>query len=612
MIRIARGLFLTGLSAVTIISSGLVGAQERIEYIDSLLWSKAYDIALDGDFAYCAFLNGLLILDISDPHDPVFVSRLYLGGGNAITLVDDLVYVAAGAEGLAVIDVSDVRRPREIGRFPTSGEARDIAVIDGTRAIIAAGEAGVQIVDISHSQSPRPVSRIDTPGSAGAIAVRGDMICVADGAMGIHLIDLRIPSTPTLLGSVDTPGTAERIALSGEHAWVTDGPAGLVGIDISDPANPRLGASFAASGYARGITITENRAYLGNIYDGGFQIVDISDPAAPKEVKVTKYTMYNEAWDAVVRDELAYVVDYFSGIHIMPVAEEGRTRVSGRFITPGSIIAAEAVGSRVCAVGDLSGLKVIDFSDPDHPRMTATTDVFRGVHGLAADGDRAFVTDRWAVQVYDIATVGEIEMIGRLPIPGVARSPVARGDYLYLTADLTGFHVISLADPTEPAIIGSFEMPGFAYGLDVEGNHAFIANSDTGFHILDISDPHAPEQVGFTETPGLIYGVDVEEGIAWVADGPGGLQVIDISDPRAPAIMGSCAFDGFISDVKVANGIAWLSDESYGLRMVDVSDPRAPRLVDSYSTPGEPASVALCGDRVILLDSYSMIVFKRE
>jgi len=222
----ARGMFITGLVVTATLLSSRVHAQDGIEFVDSLLWSKAYDIVVGGDHAYCAFLNGLLILDISDERAPVFVSRLYLGGGNALAKAGDLIFVAAGSEGLRVIDVSDVRDPVEVGRFPTAGDAMGVAVIEGTRALVAAGEAGLQIIEMSHPQAPRPVSVIDTPGKAGAVVMAGDLACVADGPGGIHLIDVADPSTPIVLGSIDTPGNAERVALSGRFLHVADGSRG--------------------------------------------------------------------------------------------------------------------------------------------------------------------------------------------------------------------------------------------------------------------------------------------------------------------------------------------------------------------------------------------------
>ncbi|MGD2294371.1 MAG: hypothetical protein PVF22_00870, partial [Candidatus Aminicenantes bacterium] len=42
------------------------GQYSDMEYVSSMLWSKAFDVKIDGDLAYCAFLNGLVVLDVSD------------------------------------------------------------------------------------------------------------------------------------------------------------------------------------------------------------------------------------------------------------------------------------------------------------------------------------------------------------------------------------------------------------------------------------------------------------------------------------------------------------------------------------------------------------------
>jgi hypothetical protein len=48
----------------------------ELEYVSSLLWSKAYDAKIIGARAYCAFLNGLVILDVSNTRKPALISRL--------------------------------------------------------------------------------------------------------------------------------------------------------------------------------------------------------------------------------------------------------------------------------------------------------------------------------------------------------------------------------------------------------------------------------------------------------------------------------------------------------------------------------------------------------
>lgn len=99
-----------------------------VEYVSSTLWTKAYDIALTHNYAYCAFLNGLVVLDTRDKEKPSFVSQLYLGGGFSIAVKENFVFLASGKQGLQIVDISDPKVPVRKGSGETSGESKDIVV----------------------------------------------------------------------------------------------------------------------------------------------------------------------------------------------------------------------------------------------------------------------------------------------------------------------------------------------------------------------------------------------------------------------------------------------------------------------------------------------------
>ncbi len=109
--------------------------------------------------------------------------------------------------------------------------------------------------------------------------------------------------------------------------------------------------SFLTSGYARGITVRGDLAFVGNLYDGGFQIIDIRDPKAPEVLAHRKYTMYNEAWDVAVSGDYAYIVDYFAGVYLVKITDPASPVSTGSYYTPGSIIMAEAVGDTILCGG---------------------------------------------------------------------------------------------------------------------------------------------------------------------------------------------------------------------------------------------------------------------
>ena len=55
---------------------------QGIEYIGSTSWSYITDIEVIGDYAYCSFMNGLVILDVSNPANPTLLSKEYCQGSS--------------------------------------------------------------------------------------------------------------------------------------------------------------------------------------------------------------------------------------------------------------------------------------------------------------------------------------------------------------------------------------------------------------------------------------------------------------------------------------------------------------------------------------------------
>jgi hypothetical protein len=245
-----KGSLLTALMVGTVLASGssFSGSQvHEIQYVNSELWTRAFDVTVREEYAYCAFLNGLGVLDITDKANPRLVSKLFLGGGFGIDIDESHAFVAAGSKGLQIIDVSEPLSPVKTGVLQTPGEAKDLVVRDGY-AFIADGPTGLLVADISDPRRPLVAGSVDTPGSAESIVLEGGFAYIADASGGLQVIDVSDPSMPVSAGAFDTPDIAEEVAVSGNHAYVADGSSGLQVIDVSDPLSPRLESSFSTSG----------------------------------------------------------------------------------------------------------------------------------------------------------------------------------------------------------------------------------------------------------------------------------------------------------------------------------------------------------------------------
>jgi hypothetical protein len=609
-----KGSFLTALVVGAVIASGSLysGSQvDEIQYVGSGLWTRAFDLTVKDGYAYCSFLNGLGVLDVTDKANPRLVSKLFLGGGFGIDVHENHAFVAAGSKGLQIVDVSDPLSPQVTGVLPTPGEAKDLVVRDGF-AFIADGPTGLLIADISDPRQPVVAGSLDTPGSAEAIVLDGGFAFIADASGGLQVIEVSDPSSPALAGTFDTPDIAEEVAVSGNHAYVASGSSGLQVIDISDPSSPDLESSFPTGGYAKGIAIRGNTAYVGGLYDALFKVIDISDPASLSERAELQYTWPNESWDVSIEGELAFIVDYFSGIFVVDIRDDESPQLVGEYRTASFLVGIEVSRDRVYTLGqERFGLATLDMADPANPVFLGNSNPgLRFGQGVAVRGQRAYVSSPGLNVLAVNDPWDDDSVITRLVLPGVARAVSLRGDFAYLTSDNSGFHIVDISDESSPTIAGSVEMPGSTYGLALSGDQAYLANSEFGLKIIDITNPSTPTLTTSLKTPGNAYDVKVEGDYAYIADGEAGLQVVDIADPESPSITGSLALGGFINSIAIMGEFAYVTDEDFGVRKIDISEPTSPVLVASFDTPGEPTDVRTYGDYVIVNDAFSIIVLR--
>jgi hypothetical protein len=215
------------------------------------------------------------------------------GFANSVSVVGHYAYVAAGAEGLQVADVSDLAHPFIAGFTFTRENANDVRVV-GSLAFVADGRSGLTVIDVSSPTHPRIVGSAATPGAATDLAVSGNFVYVAD-EIGLRVFDISLPAAPRLVGGLDLPGgRASGVDVSGTLAVVADSEGGVIVVDVYTPSAPRVTGRTATradgTSGAADLIVRDRLAYVAdgaNSRLGGLRVVDFSDPATPVVVGST-------------------------------------------------------------------------------------------------------------------------------------------------------------------------------------------------------------------------------------------------------------------------------------------------------------------------------------
>ena len=142
-------------------------------------------------FLLLASFSLTLISAVADegPGPAIGFAGSYDTSGNArdVAVADGYAYIADSSNGLVVVDVSDPANPIGAGGYDTSGYAYGVAV-SGDYAYVADEINGLVVVDVSDPANPTYMGDYETSDNARGVAVSGDYAYLADGTGGLVVV----------------------------------------------------------------------------------------------------------------------------------------------------------------------------------------------------------------------------------------------------------------------------------------------------------------------------------------------------------------------------------------------------------------------------------------
>ncbi|MCK4494181.1 MAG: hypothetical protein KAU26_09005, partial [Methylococcales bacterium] len=333
--------------------------------------------------------------------------------------VDGLVF--AGQVGTAVISVENATHkttvnvtiktfnPVALSAITIPGYANNVDIA-GDYAYVAAGSEGLQIVDVSDRENPKIISSLDTDGTAIDIRVLGNFAYIADGDKGLVIINIIDPLKPVLASTLTTAGIAQDIKVDFQTAYIANGKGGLEIIDVSRPTKPISQAQLSNLGNTKGVDVEGNTVVV--VADKALIVIDASDPHNPKQLG--KINIGNVK-DVAIKGNYAYVAAYDTGYRVVNLTDKTKPIiVSGRRdivpmdveLTNGFAFFAEQLFPNVVAF--------FNISDPENTVFQGTIDLsnfgdYAGT-GIALDSRYAYITEERGMVSSDYKATGDSKL----------------------------------------------------------------------------------------------------------------------------------------------------------------------------------------------------------
>lgn len=425
--------------------------------------------------------HGLEIFDLSDPANPVQISRvefprLYEIGNDTwrVFAHDALVYATDTYNGVFILDTTDPAAPKFLGHHQLpQGKERPfgfvggLAPVDG-HVLVAGGDTDLHVLDFPDARllppptgtapsigprpnpSPQNGFRLYQPGQQvyGADFLEDDRAVIACGDGGVHVV--RLWPELALLSVFETVGFATDVAINGDLVFVAQSAGGLSICRLQPDSDQlvEIGSYSYPPNAVRQVEVPGDGKYvLLQVGASIFHILDVQDPTQPELVLEDKRfgLLYgDQMMRGLVEDRYTTVFWHVSGTHWYDLKADPPA-------FSGNIYPAR--------LGSPNGQVAFD------GQSLATT---RGGYVLL---------DREESRPID--EVGITRYVSGSPHMGV---PIIEGDRLYCARRADGRVTITdISDPKKPRLIEGFTTPGNPCRLLVRNGCLIIPD---GYHGL--------------------------------------------------------------------------------------------------------------------------------
>jgi hypothetical protein len=340
----------------------------------------------------------------------------------------------------------------------------------------------------------------------------------------MYAIDISDPANPVVTDSLmantrrvnDIMTTPDGKYLVHTREGASDRKNGIVIVSLEDPAHPKKIAEFT-EGVTGGVHSTfiyqqpkyGTHIYLTNDATGYLHVIDINDPANPKEAarwSTRPDQMGNYVHDVDVQDGLAYLSYWNDGLVILDV---------GNGIKGGSPSSPQLVSQYKY---DLNTL----YRDVE---ATGGPGFIRGTHTAWRHGKYVFIADEVfpAAAVKGAKDASAFRAYGRLQVIDVSEifKPKAVAWY---EPEFGGVHNVWVAGDT--LYMGAYNAGFRAFDISGELRGDLRAQGREMVHV------HTADLSGRVQNSAMTWGVVVRDGLAYVNDTNNGLWIIRMEPKR--------------------------------------------------------------------------------
>jgi hypothetical protein len=479
-------------------------------------FSEIRHIIASDTHVYLSTWSGLDIVDISNEVEPLWVGHFehnpnYYKFFKKAVLVGGYVYMHDG-EKLVVLDVSDPANPVEVYRADIP--AFDLALVGDHLYILRKWADFILILDVTNPAAPEEAATYDH--TYYQIAVEGDDVYLLDAGFQqvLTILDATEPAQPQLISTSDVAGSyTYSFQVSNGFAYLMYDADG-VQIRILDATTP------AAPVEANNVYIRRT-PFVGNVYvDGDYlywqwhllEIFDISDPGNPVFLK--EFGLW-EPRDIAIHEQFIY----YTGKACSDPKNTQCWNYLGVIdatnpLTPTHLGATDGLGFYWPSVevsgeyayvwdGGTEPIAVVNVADPNQPALLTYIPSGGSLNDLTISDDYLYTvvfSESRQLNISNLADPTAPVLVGSYAVPIGQASVRVFGSYAYVIDGDSTIYIVDVSNPANPTQVGTYRPPSYLGLGPISGDivfedHYAYLSYENRLLMVDITDPANPVHV---------------------------------------------------------------------------------------------------------------------
>ncbi|MFQ5559138.1 MAG: LVIVD repeat-containing protein, partial [Nitrospinota bacterium] len=272
-------------------------------------------------------------------------------------------YLLLGKREVVVLDTGPPA-PKVLGKYALSFDAYSVIVQKGT-CYVASKMRGLTLLDIQNPEEISEIGSYKTTGPALDMAISGKFAFIADGWTGMTVLDVSAPEKVTWVSGLNNIGYSEKIEVEGTHTTIKNNLGEITVVDVQKPERPKTLERIAFKEEVQGFTLLNETLFV--LQGNEVQKVRLKEARSPEYLNDGVNLGGSRRF--FLRDHIAYVADWFSGLHLYDISIPNKPALLSNFHTPGSPKGVLVDGALAFVGDDDHGLQIINISDPLHPSL---------------------------------------------------------------------------------------------------------------------------------------------------------------------------------------------------------------------------------------------------